>query len=414
MPFSKCFVYKCALICYNNYTNETEANHSTKGKKLMLSFGQRLKMLRHESDMSQSDLAEALGVTVQNVSKWECDAYFPDISMLIPLSTVLGVTADCLLGGDGNEKEDYDRFLVEAHEIMEKPWKPGKENGWFLIYNKSKDFLRKYPLNYQVKLEGAENLYNYLCEGSHYKCFEIPTEEFNSLWNEGVEMLLSIKKRDNDPSRLQRVCVSLIDYYTLREMWKEAESVALEIPLESYNRYHALFSIATVKRDFEKSEKLAEKIAKRSAVDYCNSLALLARSIDIFGNARKEEAISAYKNCLDNAYEFERFFGDDFDCFQSARHSQINALGKMSCCYLAIDRVDDALDCVEKTADLTTDFYNKAKKEIDDQKEREKCLSFLKYYPLVWCYNSVFSDDDNILTSEERFKTCKARIDALE
>ena len=70
----------------------------------MLSFGQRLKMLRNEADISQYDLAESLGVSAQSVSKWECDAYFPDVSMLLPLATLLGVTTDCLLGAGTIEK----------------------------------------------------------------------------------------------------------------------------------------------------------------------------------------------------------------------------------------------------------------------------------------------------------------------
>ena len=94
----------------------------------MLSFGQRLKLLRSEADISQSDLADALGVSAQSVSKWECDAYCPDLSLLLPLSAVLGVTADCLLGAGTNEKEDIERLNKEIKELNCEPWKPGKEN----------------------------------------------------------------------------------------------------------------------------------------------------------------------------------------------------------------------------------------------------------------------------------------------
>ena len=72
----------------------------------MTSFGQRLKMLRREADLSQAELAEALGVSVHSVSKWECDSNMPDVSLLLPLSTVLCVTTDCLLGAGMNEKDD--------------------------------------------------------------------------------------------------------------------------------------------------------------------------------------------------------------------------------------------------------------------------------------------------------------------
>ena len=73
----------------------------------MLSFGQRLKMLRCEANLSQSELADAIGASVQSVSRWECDSNMPDISLLLPLSVVLGVTTDCLLGAGTNEKPNF-------------------------------------------------------------------------------------------------------------------------------------------------------------------------------------------------------------------------------------------------------------------------------------------------------------------
>ena len=72
----------------------------------MLSFGQRLKLIRKEAQITQSELAEQLMVTVQSVSKWECDNTMPDISQIVPLAAILGVTTDCLLGVGGNERDD--------------------------------------------------------------------------------------------------------------------------------------------------------------------------------------------------------------------------------------------------------------------------------------------------------------------
>ena len=89
-------------------------------------------------------------------------------------------------------------------------------------------------------------------------------------------------------------------------------------------------------------------------------------------------------------------------------------MAHISCCYIAIGRLDDALEYTERVADIVTELYNKTKQNTSDPKIREKELSDIKYYPLVWCYNDVFAADDNILTREERYKACKARINALE
>ena len=154
-------------------------------------------------------------------------------------------------------------------------------------------------------------------------------------------------------------------------------------------------------------------MVKSNLLSYADSLWGLARRISIFGNVRKEEAIAVYKKQFEVAYDFENLFGDDYEYLRDAQYYQIKALSSMSCCYLAIDKLNDALDCVEKITDIVIRFYPKAK-EMQDPVDRESYLSDLKYYPLVWCYNSAIADDDNILTREERYKACKARLDALE
>ena len=83
----------------------------------MLSFGQRLKILRKEADLSQNDLAEQLFVSVQSVSKWECDNAMPDIGQIVPLAAILGVTTDCLLGVGTDEKADREKLEGEIKEI---------------------------------------------------------------------------------------------------------------------------------------------------------------------------------------------------------------------------------------------------------------------------------------------------------
>lgn len=40
----------------------------------MSSFGQRLKAIRKGMQLTQADLAEKLMVSVQSISKWECDS----------------------------------------------------------------------------------------------------------------------------------------------------------------------------------------------------------------------------------------------------------------------------------------------------------------------------------------------------
>lgn len=64
-------------------------------------IGKRIQALRKERGLTQKQLADAVGVTPQAVSKWETDESCPDITALPLLAGVLGVSVDSLLGGEG-------------------------------------------------------------------------------------------------------------------------------------------------------------------------------------------------------------------------------------------------------------------------------------------------------------------------
>ena len=62
-------------------------------------LGETIYRLRTEKGMSQGDLAEALSVSRQSVSKWETDGATPDLEKLIKLSELFGISLDTLVKG---------------------------------------------------------------------------------------------------------------------------------------------------------------------------------------------------------------------------------------------------------------------------------------------------------------------------
>jgi len=65
-----------------------------------MTLGQMIQHLRREQGMLQDELAEALGVSRQSVSKWETDAAVPELDRLLQLSDLFGVTLDELVRGE--------------------------------------------------------------------------------------------------------------------------------------------------------------------------------------------------------------------------------------------------------------------------------------------------------------------------
>lgn len=62
--------------------------------------GATIKKLREEKGLTQLQLAENLGVTAKAVSKWETAKGLPDISLVEPLSKILGVSVMELMSGE--------------------------------------------------------------------------------------------------------------------------------------------------------------------------------------------------------------------------------------------------------------------------------------------------------------------------
>ena len=65
-----------------------------------LSIGKTISKLRKEKGLTQSDLAELIGVSNKTISKWESGQGYPDITFFPILSKEFGVTIDYLMMGE--------------------------------------------------------------------------------------------------------------------------------------------------------------------------------------------------------------------------------------------------------------------------------------------------------------------------
>ncbi|MBQ3483466.1 MAG: helix-turn-helix transcriptional regulator [Clostridia bacterium] len=63
-----------------------------------MSYYKRLKDLREDHDLTQSDIAALLGTTRQQVGKWEAGIQMMGVDKYIRLATYYNVSTDYLLG----------------------------------------------------------------------------------------------------------------------------------------------------------------------------------------------------------------------------------------------------------------------------------------------------------------------------
>jgi transcriptional regulator with XRE-family HTH domain len=88
---------------------------------IMTVFCKNLKRLRLSKHLTQEQAAEALGVTAQTVSRWECNTTLPDVTILPRIAALYCVTIDDLYRKDSTAYENYASRLLAVFEASHKP-----------------------------------------------------------------------------------------------------------------------------------------------------------------------------------------------------------------------------------------------------------------------------------------------------
>ena len=86
-----------------------------------MTLGQNIYRLRTERGLSQGDLAEALDVSRQSISKWETDGSVPELEKLLRLSELFHITLDELVKGSGAAETPSPAPEAVAGESAGKP-----------------------------------------------------------------------------------------------------------------------------------------------------------------------------------------------------------------------------------------------------------------------------------------------------
>ncbi len=61
-------------------------------------FSEKLKELRQETGLTQTQLAKKVGISQAGIAKWETGDRSPDIEFVVILAKFFGVSTDYLLG----------------------------------------------------------------------------------------------------------------------------------------------------------------------------------------------------------------------------------------------------------------------------------------------------------------------------
>ena len=132
-----------------------------------LHISENIKRLRKDRSMTQEQLAEAMGVTVGAVYKWENGLSMPEIRVLVELADLFEISVDYLLGYELGERgadaavERLERLLIER-KLTEGAREAEKA-------------LQKYPNNFNVVLTSVQfySLQSWQNERAARRCIEL-------------------------------------------------------------------------------------------------------------------------------------------------------------------------------------------------------------------------------------------------
>lgn len=83
-------------------------------------LGDQLKKYRENAHLSQNEVADALMLTRQAISKWENNRTYPDIDNLIRLSNLYSITLDDLLSDNEDIQKKLDINTKKIRETSKK------------------------------------------------------------------------------------------------------------------------------------------------------------------------------------------------------------------------------------------------------------------------------------------------------
>ena len=85
-----------------------------------MNFGEQIKKIRTEKNLTQQKMADMLNVSRQAVSNWENDKNLPDIEMIINMSRAFNMTLDELVFGGKDMNNMTEKLINDGSENRRK------------------------------------------------------------------------------------------------------------------------------------------------------------------------------------------------------------------------------------------------------------------------------------------------------
>ena len=382
----------------------------------MLNFGQKIKKLRTDAGLSQAMLAEHIGVSVQSISNWECNNTMPDISQIVPLASILCVSTDYLLGVGFDEKADHETLMRNVNTVWANYSVNTKENNAdLLVADLYKEYLRKYPTDYEVKYKCALALYDYLLVGKVRGKFHIEADAYESVYTQCKSMLSSVGNNTSVIELQIQANRLMIGLMLLNDNFDEALRFVDALPEIGGIKYVAQSKVLYAQRAVDKANQVKLVADKEKCLDY---LMALYESVNS-GVYEKDSSFSILEHA-------ESIAKTAVSLYLDATSLEVNSYEKMPYCYLITaytmlcnmhllnNDFDSAYTALNKAAKAACEMYVWIKEKTQNKEILADYKFFAKRTPhWAFSFSGLYSSEENEFTKSEQYKNAVREIEKI-
>lgn len=366
--------------------------------------------------MSQAMLAEHIGVSVQSISNWECNNTMPDISQIVPLASILCVSTDYLLGVGFDEKADHETLIRNVNTVWANYSVNTKENNAdLLVANLYKEYLRKYPTDYEVKYKCALALYDYLLVGKVRGRFHIEADTYESIYTQCKSMLSSICNNTLVIELQINANQLMIGLMLLDDNFDEALHFVEMLPETCGIKNAAHSKVLYAQKAIDKANQVKLIADKEKCLDYLRALYESA----ISGMYEKDKSISVLEHA-------ESVSKAAVSLYLDATTLSANSYEKMPYCYLITaytmmckmhllnSDYDAAYTALDKAAKTACEMFAWVKGKTKDKEVLADYKFFAEKTPhWAFSFSGLYSSEDNDFTKSERYKNAVKEIEKV-
>jgi pentatricopeptide repeat protein len=334
------------------------------------SIGKTIRRLRKERGFTQEELAEQLNITAQAISRWENETGMPDVSQIVPLAEVFGVSTDVLFGiSDMSCEEEIYQIIMDANAQITSPATRESVRASYDVLIKG---LERHPNNMQLLMQCLERGIALAYPENHIH----DSENGQQIYKECIRQAKLVITYSNNTTYVLIAHMVMVMLHASYGNFESAREHARKFPWRADMTLHEMNSlISHFEKDYQAEAFHSERhffYLFEAMLDDMMQLALSYERLENYADAEYVfcKVLHMIETVCDKENVFPSFhmreFGDVYACLANICLKQ--------------EKIDDALSYLKKMVEFDTVEQTKHKNDLKMQTPLLRDVDF----PFYW------------------------------